>query len=74
MHSDGNMGGIIFVRFLQAMAGLSRFPSVELTTGFARVFTFGFTNGGPAGLVYTFIICWIGTVGIFCSLAEMASA
>ena len=40
----------------------------------ASVFVFGLTNGGPGGLVYGFIFCWIGTVGLFSSLAEMASA
>ncbi|KAL8662431.1 MAG: hypothetical protein Q9202_004752 [Teloschistes flavicans] len=42
--------------------------------GLFSVFALGFTNGGPAGLVYSFIICWIGTLGLFSSLAEMASA
>ncbi|KAI4123159.1 MAG: hypothetical protein LQ338_005408 [Usnochroma carphineum] len=40
--------------------------------GLFSVFAFGFTNGGPAGLVYSFIICWIGTLGLFSSQAEMA--
>ncbi|KAL6714501.1 hypothetical protein ACLMJK_007926 [Lecanora helva] len=42
--------------------------------GLFTTFTLGLSNGGPAGLVYGFIICWIGTLGLFCSLAEMASA
>ena len=46
----------------------------ERLTSRISVFTFGLGNGGPAGLVYGFIFCWIGTVGLFCSLAEMASA
>ena len=47
--------------------------SDRLTEGIS-VFILGLTNGGPAGLVYGFIICWIGTIGLYCSLAEMASA
>ncbi|KAI9757776.1 MAG: hypothetical protein M4579_003312 [Chaenotheca gracillima] len=42
--------------------------------GLFSVFSLGLTNGGPAGLVYSFIICWIGTTGLFASMAEMASA
>ncbi|KAE9377008.1 amino acid transporter [Stipitochalara longipes BDJ] len=37
------------------------------------VFTYGFSNGGPAGLVYGYIFCWIGTLATVASLAEMAS-
>ncbi|TAQ86145.1 hypothetical protein B7494_g5542 [Chlorociboria aeruginascens] len=32
-----------------------------------------FTNGGFAGAVYGFLICWIGTVCVFTSMAELAS-
>lgn len=38
-----------------------------------RVFIFGFSNGGPAGLVYGYLFCWIGTLATVASLAEMAS-
>ncbi|KAI9830271.1 MAG: hypothetical protein M1838_005819 [Thelocarpon superellum] len=37
-------------------------------------FTYGLTNGGPAGLVYGYIFCWIGTWAVTASLAELASA
>ncbi|PQE25668.1 choline transport protein [Rutstroemia sp. NJR-2017a BBW] len=37
------------------------------------LFIYGFSNGGPAGLVYGYIFCWIGTVATVASLAEMAS-
>ncbi|CAG8955886.1 hypothetical protein HYFRA_00008736 [Hymenoscyphus fraxineus] len=33
----------------------------------------GLTNGGPAGLVYSFIIVWIGNLLTFACLAELAS-
>ncbi|KAF8867268.1 amino acid transporter-like protein [Acephala macrosclerotiorum] len=41
--------------------------------GMFAVFLFGFQNGGPAGLVYGYIFCWIGTMATVASLAEMAS-
>ena len=31
------------------------------------------TSGGPAGLVYGYIIAWLGTLAAFTSLAELAS-
>jgi len=30
-------------------------------------------SGGPAGLIYGFIIVWAGTAAIFASLSELAS-
>jgi hypothetical protein len=39
----------------------------------SSVFLFGFQNGGPAGLVYGYLFCWIGTLATVASLAEMAS-
>lgn len=68
MYIDGNMGRSLLVSSpctSSTVTRLTRHPSV---------FALGFTNGGPAGLVYSFIICWIGTLGLFSSLAEMASA
>ncbi|KAM3074140.1 hypothetical protein ACMFMF_006162 [Clarireedia jacksonii] len=41
--------------------------------GMFAVFLYGFQNGGPAGLVYGYIFCWIGTLATVASLAEMAS-
>ena len=41
--------------------------------GLLASFAEGFVNGGPAGLVYGFICCWIGTMCIVICLAEMAS-
>ena len=67
MHPYGNMGRSLLVSYTDA-TGQQR---TEIRTS---VFSLGFTNGGPAGLVYSFIICWIGTMGLFASLAEMASA
>ncbi len=72
MYTDGNLGRSLFV----SLAG-RKFLSTEsrhVLTGNHSVFSLGLGNGGPAGLVYGFIICWIGTVCLFCSLAEMASA
>ncbi|CAD6586199.1 MAG: hypothetical protein ASARMPRED_002470 [Alectoria sarmentosa] len=37
------------------------------------LFTTGLTNGGSAGLVYGYLLVWIGTVAIFTTMAELAS-
>lgn len=34
---------------------------------------FGLGNGGPAGLIYTYIGVWIGFTLVVASMAEMAS-
>ena len=39
----------------------------------SRVFQSGLTNGGPAGLVYGFILVWIGTALQTLVMAELAS-
>jgi amino acid transporter len=31
------------------------------------------TNGGYAGLIYTWLIAWLGFVAVYASMAEMAS-
>jgi choline transport protein len=48
-------------------------PSRILLRNILRVFTYGFSNGGPAGLVYGYLFCWVGTLATVASLAEMAS-
>jgi choline transport protein len=37
------------------------------------VFLSGLQNGGPAGIVYGFIIVWAGTFSVFITLSEMVS-
>ena len=37
------------------------------------LFTTGLTNGGSAGLVYGYLVVWIGTIAIFTTMAELAS-
>ncbi|KEQ68245.1 hypothetical protein M436DRAFT_68311 [Aureobasidium namibiae CBS 147.97] len=37
------------------------------------VFTYGLENGGPAGLLYGFIFCFIGYLAVVLSLAELVS-
>ncbi|KAI0151792.1 amino acid transporter [Xylariaceae sp. FL1272] len=37
------------------------------------VFLSGYTNGGPAGLVYGYIVAWFGMISIFLTLSEMVS-
>jgi choline transport protein len=34
---------------------------------------FGLGNGGPSGLIYTYIGVWIGFILVIASMAEMAS-
>lgn len=41
--------------------------------GMCAVFTQGFSNGGTAGLIYGFILVWIGTICLFTTLGELAS-
>lgn len=38
-----------------------------------RVFLYGLTDGGPAGLIYGYISCWFGYFTVVASLAELAS-
>ena len=38
-----------------------------------RLMIDGTLSGGPAGLVYGFIIAWAGTSAVFASLSELAS-
>ncbi|KAI1114884.1 amino acid/polyamine transporter I [Nemania sp. NC0429] len=37
------------------------------------VFLVGLQNGGPSGIIYGFIVVWIGTLSVFATLSEMAS-
>jgi hypothetical protein len=39
--------------------------------GLFSVFVFGLEDGGPAGLVYGYIFCWVGYAAVVASLAEM---
>lgn len=41
--------------------------------GILIVFDIGFANGGPAGLVYSFLVVWIGTASVYACLSELAS-
>ena len=41
--------------------------------GMLAVFLQGFSNGGPAGLIYGFFGVWIGTMCLFVTLGELAS-
>src|SRR5271154_4658625 len=37
------------------------------------VFVYGLLDGGPAGLVYGYLFCWVGYFAVVASLAEMVS-
>ncbi|KAL9025497.1 MAG: hypothetical protein Q9196_005692 [Gyalolechia fulgens] len=41
--------------------------------GLLTVFVQGLTNGGPAGLVYGYLLAWIGTLAVFTTMAELVS-
>jgi len=38
-----------------------------------RTSVFGLTNGGTAGLIWGYLIVWIGYMMVFATIAEMAS-
>lgn len=37
------------------------------------LFLSGFQNGGPAGVIYGFLLVWIGTLSVFATLSELVS-
>lgn len=37
------------------------------------IFNVGLQDGGPAGLIYGFLFCWIGYTAVVASLAELVS-
>ena len=41
--------------------------------GMFSVFIYGLEDGGPAGLVYGYLFCWLGYFTVVASLAEMIS-
>ncbi|KAF2637584.1 amino acid transporter [Massarina eburnea CBS 473.64] len=38
------------------------------------VFSIGFQNGGPAGLIYGFLLIWLGNISVFLVIGELSSA
>ena len=38
-----------------------------------RLISFGLTDGGTAGLIYGFIVVWVGFTMVYLSISEMAS-
>ncbi|CAD6574116.1 MAG: hypothetical protein ASARMPREDX12_006387 [Alectoria sarmentosa] len=61
---------------------LGKKPVLRRNFGFMSILGFSCTvlttweatlNGGPAGLIYGFIIVWAGTAAVFASLSELAS-
>lgn len=41
--------------------------------GALSLFAQGLSNGGPAGIIYGFIIVWLGNLSLFSTLCELAS-
>ncbi|ORY18373.1 putative GABA permease [Clohesyomyces aquaticus] len=58
-----------------ALMSMLGFGCIVLNTweGILMLFALGFQNGGPSGLLYGYIVTWIGTLCIFITLSELAS-
>ncbi|MCJ1310300.1 hypothetical protein MMC25_003962 [Agyrium rufum] len=58
-----------------ATVSMLGFSCIIMATWEGELLTFliGFQNGGPAGLVYGYIMVWIGTMSIYVVLGELAS-
>ncbi|KAF2439660.1 amino acid transporter [Karstenula rhodostoma CBS 690.94] len=41
--------------------------------GLCSVFIFGLMNGGPAGLIYGFLFCWVGYATVVATMGELVS-
>jgi len=41
--------------------------------GLFAVFVFGLQNGGPAGLIYGFLFCWLGYACTLATMGELVS-
>jgi len=41
--------------------------------GIFGAFIYGLMDGGPAGLIYGFLLCWFGYFTVVASMAEMVS-
>ena len=68
MHSYGHLGGHVLV------SGPKIRSLLDLgTDGAYSVFVYGLTDGGPGGLVYGYIFCWLGYFAVVASLAELVS-
>ncbi|EUC44350.1 hypothetical protein COCMIDRAFT_27322 [Bipolaris oryzae ATCC 44560] len=61
---------------LVSMTGLScgLMCTWETLLVYFSVFSIGFNNGGPAGLIYGFILIWLGNFSVFICIGELASA
>ncbi|MCJ1354574.1 MAG: hypothetical protein MMC33_004563 [Icmadophila ericetorum] len=49
------------------------FLALKKLLKFCSVFDSGFTNGGPAGIIYGYVLVWIGTLSTFATLSELTS-
>ncbi len=58
-----------------AFLSMFSFAVVELITWetVLAIFNEAFTNGGPAGAVYGFIIAWFSTLSVYTVISELAS-
>jgi hypothetical protein len=69
MWSDWHLGIYFDVSCLCATRS-THAPRPVLTI---RLIAFGLTDGGTAGLIYGFIVVWVGFTMVYLSISEMAS-
>ncbi|OAL02030.1 hypothetical protein IQ06DRAFT_325450 [Phaeosphaeriaceae sp. SRC1lsM3a] len=41
--------------------------------GFLSVFVFALLNGGPGGIIYGFLLCWVGWAAVCATMSELVS-
>lgn len=57
------------------LVSITAFATCELVTWetVLELFSQGYNNGGPAGLVYGFLIAWLSTLSVYTVISELAS-
>ena len=57
------------------LMSITAFATCELVTWetVLALFSQGYDNGGPAGLVYGFLIAWLSTLSVYTVISELAS-
>ncbi|KAK3331674.1 amino acid/polyamine transporter I [Cercophora scortea] len=58
---------------LMSMLGLSCSVVMSWESGLANTVS-ALMNGGPAGMIYSFLVSWVGMVSVYSVLGELASA
>jgi hypothetical protein len=73
MHLDEHLGDRVDVREETPTRDPSRNVSCLQKAFPTRTSMFALLNGGTAGLIWGYLIVWIGYMLVFASIAEMAS-